>query len=115
MVVQYVPLVWWFMNLEPLDTSKTHPVLIEVLNVTYKQPLIHKPPRLLGTCVSTFYASALIVMSTSPRPKRNVLAEYLRNIVLKELTKKTVKNRQKTVRSGSVRVNFRPKFSEPKI
>ena len=47
--------------------------------------------------------------------QRNVLAEYLRNIVLKELTKKTVKNRQKTVRSGSVRVNFGPKFSEPKI
>ena len=47
--------------------------------------------------------------------ERNVLAEYLRNIVLKELTKKTVKNRQKTVRSGSVRVNFGPKFSEPKI
>ena len=47
--------------------------------------------------------------------KNNVLAEYLRNIVLKELTKKTVKNRQKTVRSGSVRVNFGPKFPEPKI
>ena len=45
----------------------------------------------------------------------NVLAEYLRNIVLKELTKKTVKNRQKTVRSGSVRINYGPKFSEPKI
>ena len=44
-----------------------------------------------------------------------MLAEYLRNIVLKELTKKTVKNRQKTVRSGSVRVSFGPKFSEPKI
>ena len=56
-----------------------------------------------------------IIVKCRFRTRDNVLAEYLRNIVLKELTKKTVKNRQKTVRSGSVRVNFGPKFSEPKI